>query len=120
MWKRETDLEGCFVSCSWDPAWEEGLCAGAALAGALPPALCEHVDGGPGSRGGLGHAGGRACGSGPTPLHTLGALADMGCVCTPGPSLLKLLSTDRKQFAAERGAFAKFHLQMKTVYIMQA
>ena len=65
VWKRETDLEGCFMSCSWNPAWEEGLCAGAAPAGALPPALCEHMDGEPGSRRGLGHAGGRACGSGP-------------------------------------------------------
>ena len=72
VWKRETDLEGCFMSCSWNPAWEEGLCAGAAPAGALPPALCEHMDGEPGSRRGLGHAGGRACGSGPiAPPHTL-------------------------------------------------
>lgn len=69
---------------------------------------------------GWGMLGGEHVGLAPPPLHTLGALADMGCVCTPGPSLLKLLSTDRKQFAAERGAFAKFHLQMKTVYIMQA
>ena len=74
--------------------------AGAAPAGAPPPALREHVDGELGSWGGPGHAGGRACGS--APLHTLGALADTGCTCTPGPSLLELLSTDRKQLGCSK------------------
>lgn len=85
----ETDLEGCFLSCSWDPAGRKvfGRCS---AGWSPPPALREHVDGELGNwGGGEGMLGGRACGSAPAPSE---ALADTGCTCTPGPSLLELLS----------------------------